>query len=448
MDFINEKKKLFLATKKTQVDIQVDEKKSDDPVYLYKLFSSIVVDSPKAAKLEIDLINHLSDKIVDKNRDNLENFAEFRGEFHKDVSVVNLYTATAYKLATFKYKYIIENFLKEDRLLILSEFSSRAKYNIIGDFALANLIPVSKNADLQSMFLCDDYTKIVEYDPTASLIVLTNITPTNIFVNSVKLTDFKYIHDKLGPYSDHRGINNEFIEVSNIFEVYSDITSKFIFKKEVFHGANTRKSGWVIETLDGINYRFLCPFAVKENFRVPTYLFERILEGKCEQYAYCKMTSGIILNNAFMKRSIVKSLENIEKTDGKLEIGFVKHNMKEFLLSLYNVKYLSYSELSVDINAFIVNLLSKYIAETSNSPYEVAERITSYISESETISVFIAKELFSFIENFNKSENVDFNRENFEVLVSKIIEEKINANSPLIIATEFKKALLNYASSE
>lgn len=416
----------------------------------------------------------------------LEYFTLWQKMFRVDTAIISLYASIIYrgmKNSEQQVKFKLTEFIDDDKAFVLSHNLQQPIIKHELKFRAFGFIPQSP---LQPMNM--DTIKSLVSD--TAIVILLYKTISSIEIDTWLLRDLGKTKQLLGEYAVNRGLTSGILtRCTNIRYLESESKSDIPITKPAKETKQTKKDkqtkrskhmyeilgdrekyteGYVLETLGGDKWRYLCPFSSGGSYSVAKYKLEPFLmylttNRMSKIAAYNKHQHQLILNKMFFSRTMQPSVEYLESLAQDADMSSVKHNLtialeqllktnaKMELKSFYHVlSYLQTLNIKETITSVLLDEfrnLSQYEEFTSileKSSFPTSEILLSYIVEMQKFAHILYK---AFIDNM-KDKQHDFDTKSIPLdqiinaAIKDSIDEKIRQEGSIMNIINFKSRLL------
>lgn len=448
---------------------------------------------------DLEIIPELTESIVKSIIDNYDEkkVLEIREMYHTNRSAVSLYANTMQRLIDHYYQsdksiaFKLMSFIEEDKTLALQTdtkdfFKNRSR--IAGNppqhrFGLVPVTPSMEMKELLDVILAEETTPI----NTTSIPKLSKLLKAGFIVfNHIVPTPIEYdirpliVPEAAAPFVQPAtaGITKKTIERFTTIKAL-DSGKKWDFSVEI-HGDDFAKF-YVIETLDGKNYRSLAPWVHSTKYSLARFRVSGILSHNPKKPSramnYHMQASKQAVNNMFLGKSI--NLEDFEKKHVDIESGRIHDSILEHVFDV--TRKLCRSEYSDDfksstiisdilhnkklLDAFNDVTITHYATKPScidkgainnmdGGKFPHSEILASFIVDLQTAKRRFARELHNgysrdplgddFADK-SKTERLKIGLEKIQAVIRQAIELVIKLDDNIYTTAYFKWLILNFA---
>lgn len=338
-----------------------------------------------------------------------------------------------------------------------------------------NLLPVTLTMDLQKLFVkimpgTNGKISMEKYAKSNStgFIVMRHVVYNPVEYNIKKI--IKPVDKSLIQPVEY-GVTEKIINRFNT--IHQLDAAKWDFGTKVFDTPTTR-AYFVIETLDGKNYRALAPWFESNTYAVPKHklktLLSYIANGQSRISTYQKLKTDIAIKNMFLPKTM--DLTALADKSVHIDMQQIQNAVYESVMSVIKlnikIKYASTIKSNTDINeiihdadinnAFYHVILSKYSTGTeltdanqySAGKFPFSELLVTYIRALRSITIRFMKELHNGYNRdpFDNSvfaqltQNAIMDR--LESVVKKAVLITVHHKTNIYSDMAYKYFLLNY----
>jgi hypothetical protein len=428
----------------------------------------------------------------------LNSIIEIREYFIQNTNIIDLYIIIMITLNNELKKILIKNknwdikysckknihkiseMIEQDKLLVLKENTNLEKkipskinkiYNKnppiknFGFIPSTNLFSMSEL--IKIIFKLENLSAKIDLETFSKLhncgfIIINKITPNPIEYNIKKLTDKNLFEPTT------YGITSKFLNKTNTINQLDN--TKWNFSYEIYPKSILNENEniiaalkfYVIETLDGINYRCMTKTMVADQYKLAYINVKNLLNHiKNNNLIYptrIDYYQNIIINKSIPNMFLLKKLplEPIEQ-ESKVDSGLIRNTLFINLCKIFDqlknkIKnnndfndVIHNDAISNEFVRSIIELYQSYIkSEIDKFPF--SEIFITYLAELKKIASMFIRELH---DNYNRDPLTNFSysheiREKFENMLKKSLEYIITNKSNIYQIISYKNLLLNF----
>lgn len=351
--------------------------------------------------------------------------------------------------------------LKDKSLFIPLAPAKNAVYNNNPLKTNYRLVPSTSQYDLKT--ICEKYVLFGTYKGNISLETLKKFKFCFIIFNRVITKpvyyDIKKILDVSKEYDSDSGVNNKSINRFHTIIPMKD--AKFNFSHKIINNPSpesvSKVTYYVLETLDGVNYRMLAPWGFAYNLGLPYHIVSGLLNALTSPATptrlgnYQRLAIKKSLSNMFIR--IPMDLDDVSNTAADppiilqaLQIRLSEHYAK-ITKKLHINNLTSFGKIIHDESfaAIFSNSLIKFFKKYVKITVPFSELLSTYIADLDTLTLRFKRLMHN---EYNKHPPIDFNKKNlksiFDTYLEQSLKQIITLRSNIYSSIIMKNDMLSY----
>ena len=416
-------------------------------------------------KSRILLANYIEEYLAKQSTLNTDTkyYEEWQSLFRIDSEIIYLYAAVMNRVLSEttiprELRFRLVDMIEEDKSFVLDTSSS---VDISIKFRTLGFIPQNQLQSVESILQSHNIegNDIRKLATEKVIVVLLYKTLSPIEIDTWILKNIHYSKQLLGDYNQYRGVNSGVIARGENIKYLKAHESKK--KVEVVGDVKDFEYGYVLETLDLTNWRFLCPFNASSEYKVKKHMLNQLLlyiqdsDQTSRINNYHRHQERIIMDNMFFSRTMKPNYEYIETLAHNVDMSNIKHNITIMLSKLIKIddtknfyQLLSYIQSLGIKDAIIAVLLDEFeVLEQydefknvlNKSSFPTSEIMLSYIIEVQNFAHILQK---AIIDNIKTTPRDIPLQQVVDTSVQKAMDEKIRQEGSVIDVINFKSRLL------